>query len=662
MAKNRQTHTFLRLLARSYGIATSYKNFRKRRVTIPPETLCPLISAVSGEHVDESSSESDFRRIYNKVREESLVRMLPLTLVAWDGKFPKFWAWLPEGVEGIACTIIPEHEGQHLAQTITVVPTRRRRSEGGQTYLRVLIDWEAPIPYGYYTFHVRTNTGGEGESLLISAPAELGATPRQWGAFAPAYALRSTDEQGIGGYKELLEAARVIKQNGGQFLGTLPLLPVGYESRPPETSPYSPISRLFWNELFLDLSQLPGPYEADIKSGAPGQGDVINYPACYAYKKSVLGAAAQAFFAAYPEGDEAFREYLAKNVYLNDYADFRARQDADGGYEDVKRLHLYAQYACHLQLSRIKEEVESGQAAALYLDYTVGVHRDGFDALRLSELFLKGYQVGAPPDKTFVQGQTWGFEPPHPRKLEESRFRYLRDCFHHYFQYSRIMRIDHVMGLYRLFCVPDGQDARGGTYVYYNLNAQLGVLCLEAWRHGATVVGEDLGVVPDRIREAMDAHKLNRMWIGQNDIGSNPKTSFRKIRPSMIASLNSHDMFPFAAYMQKFDLETLHGMGIMNNKFFTQFSKERDKKLAGLRQMENAYLGAVEGMARSKAQMVLINMEDLWEETIPQNMPGTTQEHPNWARKYAKAIPEWSSLPLFQETVNILNLHRMARP
>lgn len=628
---------------------------------MPPEILCGLIKAISGENMDAQSTPEEYKSIYNRVRGETLDRMLPLTLVAWDGLFPKFWAWLPEGTNSVVCRIEPEKDGQMLERTMDIKSGARKRLWNGKVYVRARIEWDAPIPYGYYTFSILTEKGEKGESFLISSPTQLPDMPKRWGAFAPAYALRSENTQGLGGYSELLEAARVIKQNGGEFLATLPLLPIGYEGKNPETSPYSPLSRLFWNEIYLDVTQLPGPYKPDA-SLSFADGDLVDYSTIYKQKKDILLEASQAFFEAYPDGDEAFQEYVEKNSHLREYADFRARKHPDGEYAAMVHFHLYTQYACHLQLARIREEVEIGQAAALYLDYTVGVHPDGFDAQRLAKLFLKGYQVGAPPDKTFIQGQTWGFEPMHPRKLEESRFWYLRDCLHHYFQYSKIIRIDHVMGLYRLFCVPDGLDAGHGTYIYYNLNAQIGVLCLEAWRHGATVVGEDLGVVPERIREAMERHRIGRMWIGQNDIGPSPGASFKKIKQAMIASFNTHDMFPFAAYMQAADLETLHDMGILKDTFYTKFKKEREKKLAGLRRMPNAFLGALEGMAASKAEMVMVNMEDLWEETIPQNIPGTTDTHPNWRKRYKKSINAWTSLPLFQEAVNILNKHRMVRP
>lgn len=661
--KNRyQNRNLLRLLARSHGIATSFIDYRNKRQCLPPEVLCALISSISGESISLDTTAEELRCLYDKERLVAVEKILPPSIVAWDGRLPKFWAWLREDVLSLDCEIIPEEEGHALRQAVVVDGKAGRRTIQGKKYVRARIDWDANIPYGYYRFVFTDQDGNRGESFLISAPAKLADLPRRWGAFAPAYALRGEHTQGIGGYSELLEAAQTIKHHGGEFLGTLPLLPLFYEGESPEISPYSPVSRLFWNEIFLDLTHLPGPYKTDGDGPQEFTADTVDYAAVYAYKKKILLEASDAFFAAYPVGDESYQSYLLKSPHLDDYAEFRARQIKDEDFFRIKRFHLYVQYACHLQLSRIREAVEAGQAAPLYLDYTVGVHRDGFDAQRMSDQFLKGYQVGAPPDKTFIQGQTWGFEPLHPRRLEESRYRYLRDCFHHYFQYSKIIRIDHIMGLHRLFCVPNGADARHGTYVYYNLNTQIGVLCLEAWRHGATVVGEDLGVVPDRIREAMEEHKIFRMWIGQNDIGPHPKKSFAKIKPAMIAALNTHDMYPFAAYMKGEDLETLHAMGILEDKFYVPFKKERGSRLVGLSKMANPYLGAIDGLAASAAQMVMINLEDIWEETIPQNIPGTTVQHPNWQKKFTRTIAQWPSLPMFQATVEILNRHRMVRP
>lgn len=432
------------MLARSFGVATSYIDYRDERVVVPAEILRGLVSAISGEKIDEDAGEDDLRRLYNKIRLSKVEKSLPLTIVAWDGAFPKFWSWIEAGAKTAICRLQSEDGLQSQEKEVIFSGMEACRSFGRKNYIRARIEWDSPIPYGYYTFELRTGNGREHESFLISAPAHLPGVEKCWGAFAPAYALRSENTGDIGGFRELSDAARLIKKKGGEFLGTLPLLPLDYDGKNPETSPYSPVSRLFWNEIYLDLNSLPGPYMPDQTPGSDSE--KVDYTKTYASKKKALLKAAEAFFEAYPGGDDAFRDYLSKNAHLKDYADFRAQKYPKEAYDAMVKFHLYAQYACHTQLCRIKEEVESGQAAALYLDYTVGVHPDGFDAQRLSGLFLKRYQVGAPPDKTFTQGQGWGFEPLHPRKIEESRYQYLRDCFHHYFQYSKIMRIDHVMG------------------------------------------------------------------------------------------------------------------------------------------------------------------------------------------------------------------------
>lgn len=662
MDSARKKNILLRLLARSYGIATSYIDYRNKRVVIPQDVLCRFIKSVSGEDINKDTPLADLTRLYENIRQDQITRIIPTTLVIWDGMFPKFWMWLAENDKSVQCELHPEHGENITVQELEIEKYAIFRTINGKTYMRTRLKWTSPVPYGYYTLRIRTEDGRAGESMLISAPAQMAELPKCWGVFAPVYALRGETMQGTGTYGDLLQAARMIKNYGGEFLGTLPLLPLKYEGERPEYSPYSPLSRLFWNELFLDVTALPGPYEPDVGTPEALQGDVIDYEACYAFKKPVLIAAVRAFFETYPEGDEAFRHYVDHTPHLKEYADFCARKHPASDYDMMVKFHLYTQYACHVQLSRIREEGETGKAAALYLDYTVGVHPDGFDAQKLSESFLKNYQVGAPPDLLFNQGQAWGFEPLHPRKLEESRYQYLRDCFHHYFQHAKMVRIDHVMGLYRLYCVPEGLGAKQGTYIYYNLNAQLGVLCLEAWRHHATVIGEDLGTVPERIKEAMDRHRLGRMWIGQFNIKANLKRSFSGIRPTMIAALNTHDMFPFAAYIEGTDLREMNRMGFLDKKEMSRLLKERMRRLDGLNNTPAPYLAAIEEMARSKAKMVMINMEDLWGETNPQNMPGTTTQHPNWRHKFARRVQDWPSEPLFCETVEILNRHRMVRP
>jgi 4-alpha-glucanotransferase len=653
---------YLRMLARSLGIASSYIDYKKRRVDIEADVLCKLISDLSGENISVNTPVSQLRLLLRALGRKRTEAIIPSPIVAWDGVFPHVWIWAKEEVKEIICTVKAEEPNQDFFSEFRLdISDRaaRSRSVDGQRYSRVRLHLNTVIPYGYYHLKIRTDAGDTGEGFLISAPRKLEPAPKVWGAFAPAYALRSEDDAGIGTYGDLFGAASLIKKHGGDFLGTLPLLPAFYEGDHFNISPYAPVSRLFWNEIFLDLSDLPGAGSGDIRN--PVVSDLVDYSQIYAYKKKHLLQAAEAFFAKHPDGDEGFQNFVREKHYLKEYAEFRARECEGCEFEETRRFHMYVQYVCHLQILKIKTGAEEGSCAWIYLDYTVGVHTAGFDAGRMASLFMKGYQVGAPPDALFGKGQNWGFEPLHPRKLEKNRFAYLRESLHHYLQYAKIIRLDHIMGFYRLYCIPDGMEPYQGTYVYYSLEGHLGVLCLEAWRHDAILVGEDLGTVPEMVCEAMEDHAINRIWVGQFNIGSHLKKSFSSIRPAMLACLNTHDMAPFQSYLQGLDLDRLRDFGFLSEKEFRNLKKERDKNISGLLKSSSPFLTALEGIAKSRAHLVMINLEDLWAEKNAQNMPGTVNEHLNWQRRFTYTLKELEALPIFKEATDILNEYRAGR-
>ena len=169
------------------------------------------------------------------------------------------------------------------------------------------------------------------------------------------------------------------------------------------------------------------------------------------------------------------------------------------------RYHLYVQWVADTQLAEIGD--------SLYLDLPVGVHPLGFDPWWEPDLFVDGVEGGAPPDAFFATGQSWGFRPLHPRALRDQGYRYPVACLRHIMRRASVIRIDHVMGLHRLYWVPDGFDAVDGVYVRYRLDEMLAVIALEADRTGTAVVGEDLGTVPDEVRAGMERSRMLRSWV-----------------------------------------------------------------------------------------------------------------------------------------------------
>ena len=350
-----------------------------------------------------------------------------------------------------------------------------------------------------------------------------------------------------------------------------------------------------------------------------------------------------------------FKQYEAHNPCLRDYAAFRASEVPAGERQKAERFHLYAQYACHRQLLDIGETAARGECAELYIDYPVGLHTRGFDAQHFSHLFMSGFQVGAPPDLFFSKGQSWGFRPVHPRAFERDRFAYFRATIAHYFRYARMLRLDHIMGLYRIYCIPDNMGAHEGAYIYYPFEAFLAVLCLEAHRHEGVLIGEDLGTVPDAVRKGMRAHNLNRMWLLQFEINEDPAETFETIEPAMIAGFNTHDLFPFEAFLDGRDMEKLQALGLLDEKGADEILKKRHKQLRKWKKKDDPFLYGLQKMGESAARYVMANIEDLWRETEPQNIPGTTDQYPNWRKRLSVPLERWYERADVMDALKILN-------
>ena len=245
--------------------------------------------------------------------------------------------------------------------------------------------------------------------------------------------------------------------------------------------------------------------------------------------------------------------------------------------------------------------------------------------------------AGAPPDALFTKGQNWGFPPLQPERLRERGYDYLIDCLRHHLEHAGLLRIDHVMQLHRLFWIPRGMDAADGVYVRYPAEELYAVLSLECHRHQAMIVGENLGTVPPEVYEAMDRHEVHGMYVVQYELQPGSQ-GLREPPAKTVASLNTHDMPTFRPSGRARTWTTCESLG-----FFDARAGARGEGAArdpSARRMEEALppderrrgaddrrqpscASRLEHLAASPARMVLVNLEDLWRETEPQNVPGT---------------------------------------
>lgn len=635
--------------------------------------------------------------------------------VVWDGEATEMALALPKtAADGnVTCRIETDDGPRTTSRAVDELPAARRSAVHSRDFVQRRVPLPGGLPSGYFPLFVETSAGTF-EACIISAPrrsySENGFPERSghnddtgsntgWGTFLPLYALRSERNWGAGDFTDLAALARWTGESGGEFVGTLPLL-AAFLNDPCEPSPYAPASRLFWNEFYLDVTrvrELPHCPEAQATvSSAEFQqqltrlrnAEQVQYRELMAVKRRVLEQLAQHFFDNPGARFNAFKRFAENGEEVRQYARFRAAYETrrtawqrwptaqqtgslDDGDVDQQAMnyHLFVQWLADEQMRSLADSA-SQTGCGLYLDLPLGVRTDGYDVWRHQSVYATDATAGAPPDAVFTRGQDWAFPPLHPEGIRRNAYQHVRDILHHHMQYAKQLRIDHVMGLHRLYWIPAGLPPHAGVYVRYCPEEFYAVLSLESHRHQCRVVGEDLGTVPPEVNRHMKRHDIRRMYVVQYELQSEEEGEFLEApEPLSVASLNTHDMPPFAAWWRGDDLPDRRDLGLLT---VAEEGKERRRREQHIEELtrwlrEADWLtddsadgitdhrtaddtrGALQGLLRflaaGPAESLLINLEDLWLETQPQNVPGTSQERPNWKRKARYRLEDIPTMP-----------------
>ncbi len=688
---DRETRHLVRL-ASAYGVQSVYYDITHRRVRVPPHTLLAVLKAL-GAPLERAGDARDALRAHELAQWR---RICDPVAVSWEGDSAGLALRLPAAAaESRADLRLRLENGSDLTLPVdlSLLPAVREASVEGERFVMKTVALPGELPRGYH--RLAGEVGGKTvESLVIAAPRKAcapGGDTRggTWGVFLPLYALQSRRSPGSGDLTDLSSLMDWVSELGGRVVGTLPLL-AAFLSEPFHPSPYAPASRLFWNEFYLDVARVPEfsscPAARDLYSSpafreevdALRESPLVDYRRGMAAKRRVIGEMARFFFSGNdPERRASFREFLAAHPDAEEYAVFRAtgekqrspwpawteslrdRPISPESYdEEARRYHLYAQWVFEEQFGAVSRRFrEKGEL--LYLDLPLGVSYDSYDVWRNRDLFVLDVSAGAPPDDFFTQGQDWGFPPMHPARSREEEYRYYRACLRHQFRHAGILRIDHVMGLHRFFWVPKGMTPREGTYVRYPAEELYAVLALESHRRGVRIVGEDLGTVPPYVRPKMAKHGLSRMYVVQFGLSPDPARALKPVPPGSLGCVNTHDMPTFASFFEGRDIDDRADLGLLDKE---QSREERTRRaaitgalaaflrrkgwLAASRSDPEAVLAAcLSYLAASKASVVIANLEDLYLETNPQNVPGTWKERPNWQRKARHGFEEVREMP-----------------
>jgi 4-alpha-glucanotransferase len=685
----------LRRLAAAWGIETSYRDNAGVDRPASPETLSAVLEAMGAPIAGEWDAEE---ALSATVAQQAGQACDPV-VIAWRGRLPVIPLRAAGARPGAVCAASIElEESGTIAVTGHVVTASgpgsagaRDQAQGEEAGVAIALELREALPFGVHRMSLDLGDAAPAVVQVLAAPIRCWEGERdgrerhqrRLGLFAPVHALRSSRSAGAqpGDLSDLARLRDWALPLGVDAIGVLPLLAT-FLDQPYDPSPYAPVSRLFWNEVFLDPAASPdlerSPEAASLLESsssllapAPpqaGQPIRVDYRASMTAKRRVLEALARAAFSS-PARRREIEAFLGAEPHLEDYARFRAtaereragwpawpeaqragRLEAADFDDESRRYHVYAQWLWDRQFRAL-----FGAGEALYLDLPIGVHGGGFDVWRFRDRFALGASVGAPPDLFFAAGQDWGFPPPHPLNGRAGGHAYFRSVVRAQLRRAGMLRLDHVMALHRLFWIPRGAAARDGVYVRYPSEELYAVLAIESHRHRARIVGENLGTVPPEVNEGLRRHGLLPMRILQFDQASD----WRRQPPEIegLAALNTHDTATFAAFWEGHDIGLRVRLGLLDHDGAAVEGASRDQirsaVVAALRaegwldreaagtagvQTADVLRALLRRLAASDAAVLIVQLEDLWLEREPQNVPGIAGEYPSWRRRMQRSL------------------------
>ena len=664
-------------LARLHAIQPSYQSAFGKRVHASTDSLLAALGALG---VDARPA-----RLASATRartQELRGRLAPPAAAAWSGRAALDLRLGSRPPANLACHLTLESgEEREWSVRVADLSSRQRKGPDGEPEIVTRLPVKG-LPDGYHTLTIAAGRKTH-ETFLISAPTRSYVHPEsrcdhEWGLFCPLYALRTERTLGCGDLTDLRQLAAWQSDLGGRVVATLPLLAV-YLDEPFDPSPYAPVSRLFFNEMFIDPTAAPefaqcaearnrlgsAAFQRELES--LNTAALVQYRRQAALRRSLLEPLAERFFKRARDESPEFHGFLRENPLARRYARFRAvmeRQRVDWSDWSARlrsgrftsndfdpaheRLHLYAQFLFEQQFEALAGEMHD-RRGLVYLDLPVGVRRDGFDVFTYPELFGAGASVGAPPDPFFTSGQDWGFPPVIPDAQRAQRYEYLIASLRNHMRFCDQLRLDHVMAFYRLFVIPDGLETKDGVYVHYPHEEAFAILSLESHRNQCRLVGENLGTVPPAVNKALSKHDMAPLYVAQYEVQPKPSAALRPVTPRSVASANTHDMPPIATWWDATDITDRIGLGLFDPDLEKREKSHRHRLThalsAYLRRQSLIGAGHDEDelqeirdaihahLADSDADLMLMNIEDLWLERHWQNVPGTLDTYPNWRHK-----------------------------
>lgn len=714
-------------VAKMANISDSYISAWGKSASVSDETIISLLAALG---YDVSSDDALLTSAEKKHKKE----VLESVLVLKKGEPIEIELNLGNSAREIEFSwrLISE-KGEIFEGDLQTNIIRNEREQNETLILALPIDLE----WGYHTLQLhRKRRKTPYQMTIIITPESCYKQPalaqgkKLWGPSIQLYTLRTAHNWGIGDFGDLKQLVGSIAEKGGDFIGLNPIHSL-FPANPEAASPYSPSSRRWLNIFYIDVSsvvefslnaaaqQMVGSAEFQQRLQEVRERPWVNYSEVAALKMQVLPllfnefqtrhlhkktARAKQFLAFVEKGGDSLMHQAAFDalhaelhhadnsiwgwpVFPEKYRHFtkKAVQKYIEDNQEKVQLYLYLQWIADNQIKEVQALAEEkGMTIGLYRDLAVGVADSGADSWADEGCLVMKASIGAPPDILGPLGQNWGLPPLNPQVLKETAYDAYIQLLRANMQHCGALRIDHVLGLLRLWWVPKGEDASKGAYMYYAVEDMLSILALESHRHQCSVIGEDLGTVPDEIVSILaDAgvHSYKVFFFETAEDGG--FISPAHYAPQSMSALCTHDMPTLRGFWHCDDLKMGKELGLYPDEAqLAELFDERLKAKQGILDSVawHGYLPACVGrdaryvpmdinlseglqlhMAAGASSLLSVQLEDWLEMDKPVNIPGTVDEYPNWRRKLSVNLDDlFASEAVNRIATNLTETRRQA--
>jgi 4-alpha-glucanotransferase len=666
-------------LARRFGVATDYEDWAGRRVVVPESTLVSVLAALGVA----AATESERTAALTAYDRSYWSRPLPATILGRAGARTSFWVHVTHGHPAEVWLLLEDgtvHTGVRQVDNFTAPFDLDGRWVGEASF-------ELPddLPLGYHRVHLRSRDEEANAALIVTPdwlgfPERLGAR-RAWGLATQLYSVRSRQSWGVGDLTDLTDlAVWSASLHGAGYLLVNPLHAAA-PTTPVEPSPYLPTSRRFVNPLYLRVEAIPEfaylrkrrrvwRLRENVQQRAV---ETIDRDTAWAAKRAALQlvygvprSAGRRF---------AYAAFCAREgSALDDFATWCALAEKYGGdwrqwpeslqhpaapgvaefvakHSAAVDFHRWLQWQLDEQLAAAQSHaVGAGMTLGVVHDLAVGVHPNGADSWALQDVLALGVSAGAPPDEFNQLGQDWSQPPWRPDRLEEQEYQPFRALIRSVLRHAGGVRIDHIIGLFRLWWIPSGAAPTEGTYVRYDHEAMIGVVALEAHRAAALVVGEDLGTVEPWVRDYLRARGVlgtSILWFERdrdaNGGGPTPAPlPAERWREYCLSSVTTHDLPPTAGYLAGEHVRLRDSLGLLTRPVDEELAAAQDERAAWIAELrrvgllskhadvEQTVLALYQYLGRTPSRLLGVALTDAVGDRRTQNQPGTTDEYPNW--------------------------------